>query len=439
MRGFRLNLWRPRAVHFLLSLVLVFAGALAIGLPALASGLDGGLEKPGMAVTPARRLPRVSKSSLGKNSNGPWRKTRGPMALSSGSRMARATLRVSAVFLPATWLTDDSWRSPTAQLLDTLGSPSLEIRIAAPSSAASFQLGIFDGDADVANDNWDLGSAPFTYSLIADPDRDGSGSTVVAGPFTALDMVNNGWFDFNVITSPAAAAPSGNFFYRLVIENTDLSSTVINSFKLRTDGVASIEVPEQPFGFYAALQSVSDAGIIYPALPDADADHFRWHVLLPVGRQNRRTGFCRLGWRPGPRFLRSDESGYGRSGHTQCSFPSPLGDRSGPFPEGVAVGNGGSTGAPQDDRDPAGNGIFLQKMPAVFYEIEDANGVIYNNNNPSGNQEWEQFRITTDPADPVPFDAVATELPAGTYVARARGSGYAEPQFLALLPPGALH
>jgi hypothetical protein len=41
--------------------------------------------------------------------------------------------------------------------------------------------------------------------------------------------------------------------------------------------------------------------------------------------------------------------------------------------------------------------------------------------NPSGIQDWEQFRLTTDPNDPLPADALVPSLPPGFYTVTALG------------------
>ncbi|HBL28694.1 MAG TPA: hypothetical protein DD490_17805 [Acidobacteria bacterium] len=97
--------------------------------------------------------------------------------------------------------------------------------------------------------------------------------------------------------------------------------------------------------------------------------------------------------------------------------PEPEGDA---HSEGIAVGHTlPSTGNPPDD---LAAGSILLRTPAVFYQVLFPDGQVFTNSNPSGNQEWEQFRISTDPADPpLKADASTTNIPRGTYEVRIEG------------------
>jgi hypothetical protein len=90
--------------------------------------------------------------------------------------------------------------------------------------------------------------------------------------------------------------------------------------------------------------------------------------------------------------------------------------------EGVALGAGASTGNPPDDFDAGAYGgvgaIFVRSGP-VRYEVwgPDAR-LLAVNDDPSGNQEWERFRISV--VDDGDADAVVDELPAGIYEVRVK-------------------
>ncbi|MCP3978770.1 MAG: hypothetical protein GY716_05490, partial [bacterium] len=82
------------------------------------------------------------------------------------------------------------------------------------------------------------------------------------------------------------------------------------------------------------------------------------------------------------------------------------------LPEGVADGLNGTTGEPSDDLEQFNSGIFI-RSPEVRYDVIFPDGRVFGNENPSGNQEWEQFVISTragcDPSpacvpDCPPFD-----------------------------------
>ncbi|MCB1058484.1 MAG: hypothetical protein KDD11_23520, partial [Acidobacteria bacterium] len=305
--------------------------------------------------------------------------------------------------------------------LRTLSETSLDIEVAVPAGLASFDVGIFDGDSDSANVNWDVGVAPFEYTVFADPARDGTGMIPVAGPFASTTMINNGWFDFTVLTSAVAQAPSGNYFYRLRVENLDPNLVVLNSFKVRTDAVVTIEVQQQPFGFYAALQSQQDAQIIFPNFPASPTPTtydgtFDFFIDVRDEEQNL--------------VLWGGDLDRGSFDGTSLDTDDPDTPNAPFLPpwatvdavsEGVAVGLAGTTGNPADDTNPAGLGIFLVRSPACYFTVTTPDGADFVNNNPSGNQEWEKFQLTTLPLDPTQADAQAASLPAGTYRIRASG------------------
>ena len=107
--------------------------------------------------------------------------------------------------------------------------------------------------------------------------------------------------------------------------------------------------------------------------------------------------------------------------------------------EGIAVGATSptpTTGNPADDRNPASSGIYNSKPPSVTYSVIFPDGQSFLNSNPSGNVEWEQFRVSRDPFDPAQMDHQAAVIPAGTY--ELRGIGVDMQNLNALLLPGRL-
>lgn len=313
--------------------------------------------------------------------------------------------------------------------LVTLSETTLDIQIAVPPGVASFNVGIFDGDAAAANGNWDVGSAPFTYEIFEDADRDGSSSVSVAGPFASSAMLNNAWFDIAVSVGGGAVAPSGVAFYRLSVASQDPAATVLNSFKVRTDGVASVEVQQQPFGFYAALQSQADAMIVFPDFPTYDPNalpgtagasnydgEFNFYLDIAMAEDDL------VVWGGDLDFGAWDGSTRDTDDPDTPNAPFlPPWATIDAVPETVSTGLNGSSGNPPDDVNPAGLGVYLQRSPSINFQIIDPDGAVYSNQNPSGNQEWEQFRITTGPFDPSTADFPAASLPAGQWVVRARG------------------
>src|ERR1044071_9032927 len=135
--------------------------------------------------------------------------------------------------LPSCNVSDGRFLAIAGSNLITLSDTTLNLEISVPAGTTSFTIGVFDGDGAELDafgaTHWDTGTtAPFRYTLYADPTADGTGTTPVelAPGFPFVDsntMPDNDWIDFTIATSPAAATPGGNFFYRLAIELTDPS------------------------------------------------------------------------------------------------------------------------------------------------------------------------------------------------------------------------
>jgi hypothetical protein len=314
--------------------------------------------------------------------------------------------------------------------LITLSEDSLEVQFAVPAGATSFTLGVFDGDGGEVDGtgkrHWDLGaSIPYTYTLYADPLADGSGTTIVdlssGVPVTSSStMPSNAWIDYAISTSPDALAPSGNYFYRLkiVLLNTVVDS--YNAFKLRTNGVVSIRLADQPFSYIASLSNADEARIIYPLFP----------VVVPTTYDGTFRFFFDVAE---PRteisvwdgdFDHGDFSGLLARDTDDPDTPNapflPPWATVDTVSEGVATGIGASTGNPADDLNPAA-ALFL-RHPSIFEQLLFPDNQSFTNSNPSGNREWEQFKISTDPFDPAAMDAATTSVPAGTYELRIQGT-----------------
>lgn len=323
--------------------------------------------------------------------------------------------------LPTCDITDGRFLviSPSS-ILDTLSNDSLEFELGVPAGTTSFSFGLFDGDTGTTSDgsqHWDLGTASLELTLIADPLADGSGTTVVE-TWSGVAAPDNDWIDFQLAPDLAAQAPSGNYFYRLRVALSDASTNALNAFKLRTDCVVTVEVFQQPIGFVAQITSLADAQIIFPLYPVDEPTTYdgtlEFNLSYPVTSDEIAV------W--GGDMDHGDFTGLVTTDTDDPDTPNnvlPPWAGPGAVLEGVAVGNGLSTGAPADDRDPAGLGLFLLRSPSVIWEIEDPRGATYANDNPSGNQEWEQFRITTFPTSDA--DHVTGELPPGTYTVRMMG------------------
>lgn len=329
--------------------------------------------------------------------------------------------------LPTCDATDGRFLAIAGTGFDTLSPPELDLSIAVPAGSASFDVGIFDGDGgeyDPFGDaNWDAGvTALFSYSLYADPNADGTGLVPVdlaPGQPTILSpgMPDNQWIDFTVSTGPAAKSPSGNYFYVLKINLVVPTLVTLNSFKVRSSATLSgltLDPVERPFSYIAPWTTFTDLAIVYPNFPDplptTYDGTFRFFFDVPVSQ--------------GELVLWDGDFDRGKFDLTEQDTDDP--DTPGfPFvpswatldtaPEGVAVGGAG-TGSPADDTNAADfSGEYILREPSVRYELTVPGGPVLANENPSGNQEWERFAISTAPFDPAQMDYSVPSIPPGVY------------------------
>ncbi len=313
----------------------------------------------------------------------------------------------------------------------TLSDPDLELQLAVPAGTTTFSIGIFDGDAgeiqaSTGESRWDSGAVPtpFEYTLLADPLGDGSGATIIellpGQPSIASSLLpNDDWANFAINTTAVAQSPSGNFFYRLRIVNLMPSVPVVNAFKIRTDGQTLISPTAQPFSYIANFgPSLTDVQTVYPGFPAATPTtydgSFIFYFEMPAALPE-------LELFDGD-FDRGDFDGINNQDTDDPNTPNapfvPPFATIDTMAEGVAIGFGGATGDPPDDNDGAGNGIFLVRPPSVRYDLMFPNGPIFANENPSGNQEWERFVVSTVSAAE---DHMTGSIPAGTYAIAING------------------
>lgn len=372
-------------------------------------------------------------------------------------------------------------------VLETLTDTVLEIQILVDEDASSFDLGFFDGSLDPAH--WDVvngGLLPgerVEYELFADKNNDGvrpgnpdDSDDVLLLSKTDSDMVDNAWVDFTVVNDARALAPTGGrYIYRLLLELhvSELRSQAIRfAIKVRVSAVGTglIEVFEQPFSFIAAMQSCEDFNIIYPNLnancetgeipfpfdlSDSTYDGtftFLMSQPLPQRRMVIWDGDLDRGSvddvdcasaTPGPTCDTDDLNSPARPDDDIDDGFSTVGVE--PDDEGVAVvlagecGGfpGGHTGCPPDDvAVPGGDPLqeLYLRQPSITYQVyrRDAadpsiRTLVATNSNPSGDQEWEKFRIESTlfpPLVPDPQgapDALTPSLPAAVYEVEVQG------------------
>ena len=328
----------------------------------------------------------------------------------------------------------------------TLIEPGLDLTLIVSPETEVFEIGIFDGDAqagELPDLHWDTGNpgvagAPipqFEYSIFADPAGDGSGTHRVAGPFVGSSFLNaanvmpdNAWFDILIATGAEAQTRRGDFRYRLRVDLTSPKDTLIaNGFKVRTSETLVLEPFAQPFGYVAQRSSAADEAILYPSgFPGVSTYDGSFSFIFEVPQALSVFSI----WDGD--FDRGDFDGS----HSDTDDPNtaaqpfePIWSGADTLPEGIAVGVGPSTGFPPDDSsdDPTTDPFLRQ--PSVRYDVMTPDGQVFANENPSGNQEWEEFTISTRLGDPA-ADTTTGSLPSGSYEMRVEGVDLASFSFL---------
>ncbi len=298
--------------------------------------------------------------------------------------------------------------------LRSLSTDELRVQVVAKPGGGTFRLAFFDGDSDGGDQgHWDLPGGSYEFALFADTDQDGFGDLVAMPALLSSELPDNEWFNLQVPRMAEAEAPSGNFFYVLRVRNLTPGETSLNSFKVLADGFLSLPAG-QPFGLFPSLANLADAEILYPNFPDTQPTTFDGTLQLFLAISESQSelviwdGDLDRGSFDGT-FLDTDDLS------TPASPFVPTWATELALPEGVAVGQPGTTGSPADDSDGDGAGLFLIRSPSISYSVTLPNSSTFLNNNPSGNLEWEHFRITTQPGGLAPYDYATDDLPAGIY------------------------
>ena len=289
----------------------------------------------------------------------------------------------------------------------TLNDQDLDVQLVVPKTESVLEFGLFDEDT---SGMWDQGSQPLRFTLYADPGADVKGTTKLL-EWDGAAASDNTWSTVTYPTGPEARAPSGHYFYRLHVScpAEGQATSFLSCFKLRVRG--ALALTPQSFGMIASMGTLDDMYVVYPAYPALTPTSYtgEWHFHLDVPT----TMSSITVW--------DGDLDHGRYDATDkdTDDPNTPNDRLPPWvgsspaqPEGVATGIWGSTGNPPDDYSYS---LFVREGN-ITYSLVDPSGVTYDNLNPSGNLEWEQFQITGSgsflPADQ---RAATPLLPAGEY------------------------
>jgi len=338
---------------------------------------------------------------------------------------------------------------------------NVQVTLAAPPGIPTFNLNFFDGDTGSVDNtkkmHWDSGTRQLKFSLYADPLRRGStepanligawfGNAInpTQGPLwtsSAPEMRDNAWWAVTITNAAIARAPSGNYFYNLVI---DLDGACEPDERLESNFKIAASYPitfgTSQFGLVGALRQLfNDGPILYPGSPfpppggflGATTTYdgtFSFFFNLPGGETEVRlfdgdfdfgTGLT-AGTPSGVSFDPCFDEDDPDTDETYAGFPFVV---TGANPEGVQL-----SGAPPDDNnfDVARRGEpgDPNNIGCVRYEVTDPQGSFYFNDNPSGSFEWEQFLIASagSPfAGEADYVTSGATLPSGTWKIKILG------------------
>ena len=365
--------------------------------------------------------------------------------------------------IPTCDVTDSRFMALSGAGLETANNTDAFFHITSIDGNQEFEIGIFDGDATT---RWDIDNAPFAqleFTLYFDPNGNGTGegngvvydtwsSDGTFGDNIGDPMPDNDWFIRTLANDKQARTEQGSFSYVLKVRNLNPGALAVNVFKVRSDGIVSIPAGEA-FNYMVTFRTLEDLGIIYPNFDFTDPLCFN-PAPPPVGFGIRQ--FCN----PADPACCLHETTY--DGTWDFHFNSPEGintldiwdgdldfgsssanadasacikpdgvsldtdDPNTPIPLPVwALGTDAITQSasiptnPADDNDcsPANN-----RPPSVIYELIDPNGMVYMNDNPSGNIEWELFNLSTNPFNPNLYDIHVDNIPPGQWTIHTIGN-----------------
>ena len=345
----------------------------------------------------------------------------GLVAASSGPLASTGTAAETFVCVPTCSTTDGRFLALAGSAYQTLGVPALEVQLIVPGTADEVRFDIFDGDS---SEHWDWTDQTLVYTLYADPNANGTGTVQVA-QWQGSTMPNNAW---HVITRPVdatALADDGSYYYyRLITRLPDASARDASSFKFRTTSGNRLYLRSLTFTFAASLTDPALEGpIIYPDYPNLTPTTYdgTWEFLVYVPSE---VSSFQL-WDGDLDFGAADCSVLDTDDpDTPNEVLQPwMQEETGARLEGVAVAGGmcpdgvtQMTGDPPDDNSRA----WARRTPSIQYTVVSPDGRRFNNTNPSGNQEWEQFRIETLAGVPADYH-VDQPLPAGRYRVQLEG------------------
>ncbi len=327
------------------------------------------------------------------------------------------------VYFPSARVDDGRFLTMAGAGLNTLGE-DVVLKLAAPASAASIEVGIFDGET---GGRWDIGTLQMQYALYADPNGDGTGTQVLA-QWTGAEMLDNAWFSATVPSAASAKSPTGDYFYKLVVHNPDITvANTWSNFKIRTSGTV-VALLNRPVAYTSPVFALADAQVICPAYPTLEPTTYdgswSFYLYMRVARPEFTVWDGDMDYGSYDCTANDDndpdtpDSTLPEWSHGTMAVPEGVAHSTLPCVDANNTPLGGTTTSnPADDS----RNFVTRRSPNVTYEVITPDGVHYANNNPSGNLEWEQFRLSTDPMDRSKMDYHADVLPAGVYQVKISG------------------
>jgi hypothetical protein len=318
--------------------------------------------------------------------------------------------------------TDGKFISMPGEQMHSFGGASTILWVSVPGDTQSFELGFFDGDAGKDDSgsivgwrggNWDNTTTETTYTLYADPLKDGSGDLQVGQWLGNQDMPNNAWHDVTLENVPQARGPSGHYFYRLEATRP-VQGQGINAFKLRSTGYLGsghAELVDASFAIVGMVSNRNDVAILYP---EFDGDYYSAGPSTYTGEWQF---YFRVPTNTTKLELWDGDFDRGTSAIQDADTDDPNTEGTPPWASPYAVAErAGGRGFPADN---AGFVIY-RREPPVRYEFTDPDGEpIYTNEEPSGTEEWERFLVSTDPGEEP--DLTVDEIEPGFYGLRIEG------------------
>lgn len=321
-----------------------------------------------------------------------------------------STLAQGYTCFPTCDSTDARFLSIAGAGINTLSGQDIYLTVVSPASATSLEIGIFDGET---GGKFDIGTVPLEFTLFADPSADGTG-TLQVGQWSGATMPDFAWYSVSIANTGAALTPSGNYYYVLRVSTTNPGITHWSNFKLRTDGVIFLR-PGQAFSLSAPLPNLASAQVVYSNYP----------TLTPTTYDGNWTFYIDVPIPLNEFYIWNGDMDFGDWQCTNVDEDDPDSPNGVPVwapgtsvvDEGVARSaiictNGDTATANPTDDSPT---PVLRRTPNIFMELIDPNGFSYVDGNPSGNLEWEQFRVSTAPFDRSQMDYHADSLPPGIY------------------------